>query len=102
MFRKEDTMVRVLTRERRTTQPALFVLEAPFAKLVSVAGSFNNWNPKEHPMKKGRNGTWSTQLSLTPGTYEYKFVVDGSWQEDPRAEAYAQNPFGTRNALFTV
>ena len=97
--------VRTLIREKMgkpTKQGILFTLEAPFARSVSMAGTFNDWDPAEQPMKKDRNGHWTTQLFLKAGTYEYKFVVDGAWQEDPRATSYSQNPFGTRNAVVTV
>ena len=98
-------MVRVLTRERSekiTKQETLFTLEERSAKSVSITGDFNRWSPTENPMRKERNGVWSTQISLRPGTDQYKFVVDGIWREDPRAGASAENPFGTRNSVITV
>jgi Glycogen recognition site of AMP-activated protein kinase len=49
---------------------------------VYLTGSFNSWNPRELPMKKGPSG-WTIQLYLAEGTYPYKFVVDGRWYEDP-------------------
>jgi len=48
-------------------------------KSVSIAGTFNNWNP--HPLQKQGN-YWFTALDLQDGVYFYKFVVDGRWVYD--------------------
>ncbi len=48
------------------------------AKFVSLAGSFNDWSQWHHIMQR-QDGAWVCQLDLEPGTYEYKFVVDGIW-----------------------
>jgi hypothetical protein len=48
-----------------------------------VAGEFNQWSPDANPLRKNSNGTWSVQLDLQPGFYQYKFVVDGGWIPDP-------------------
>jgi Glycogen recognition site of AMP-activated protein kinase len=52
------------------------------ARDAYLTGSFNDWNPGELPMEKGPFG-WMIHLYLAEGTYAYKFVVDGKWQEDP-------------------
>jgi len=48
-------------------------------KEVSVWGSFNNWakGVKLHRFEDG--SAFSVVLPLQPGTYEYKYVVDGDW-----------------------
>ena len=53
------------------------------ARFVTVAGSFNNWNNATQPMH-WVNGAWETIIQVTPGTYRYKFVVDGVWISDPK------------------
>jgi hypothetical protein len=56
----------------------------PSAYSVALAGTFNNWDSQSHAMTKDEEGTWSVVLELTPGRYEYKFVVNGSdWMADP-------------------
>jgi len=61
-----------------------FRYEDPSAGSVSVAGDFNGWNTNANPMTLGDDGVWSTVLDLDPGTYEYKFVVNGTeWIADP-------------------
>jgi hypothetical protein len=74
----------------------------PAANLVSVAGSFNNWQPRATPMARERGGKWSTALLLQPGHYEYRFVVDGQWQNDPMARRFVANPFGGLNCIVEV
>lgn len=53
----------------------------PAAKKVFVAGSFNNWRPKELAMDKTAGG-WQLPLYLAERTHTYKFVVDGVWVAD--------------------
>ncbi len=77
-----------------------FQLDAPRAFTVSVAGSFNDWNPSRTPLKKNRYGVWKTTLSLLPGRYEYRFVVDGQWTDDPTAKESVANPYGSRNSVI--
>lgn len=74
----------------------------PAAKAVCVAGTFNNWQPAAAPLSKGRGGTWSTEFFIKPGRYEYRFVVDGQWQDDPMAARFVSNPFGGLNCVVEV
>ena len=79
-----------------------FFFEAPEAHEVILLGDFNNWNPKSHIMKKDEGGSWKKILFLPKGEYEYRFCVDGQWQNDPRNERCVLNPFGTLNNVFKV
>ena len=80
----------------------VFELKAPTATSVAVSGDFNNWDPKGLPLKKKRSGIWSVELSLQPGRYEYKFIVDGEWKIDPENKLTSPNPFGTENSVKEV
>ena len=82
--------------------PVAFTLIAPEAKHVYVAGSFNDWDAHCTPLSKGINGEWSGYLPLRPGHYEYRFVVDGVWKEDPTAAASVPNPFGSNNSVVII
>ncbi len=83
----------------KSTELQLF---APQAKRVSLAGSFNGWDTKSLTAKKDLKGNWAVKLSLKPGRYEYKFVVDGSWLTDPKCSSLTSNAFGTQNCLLEV
>jgi 1,4-alpha-glucan branching enzyme len=75
----------------------------PEAKRVCVAGSFNNWQPNAAPMQQEAEGLWTLDLELPPGTYQYRFVVDGCrWCSDPKATDTVPNPFGDSNAVLRV
>ena len=45
---------------------------------------------------------WEKFLFLYPGTYEYKFRVDGEWKNDPENPLICPNCFGTRNNFILV
>ena len=79
-----------------------FKLHAPAAEHVYVAGTFNDWDPEARPLKRAKNGNWSTWMSLPPGTYEYRFVVNGEWRDDPSCESRRPNDFGTHNSVFRL
>jgi 1,4-alpha-glucan branching enzyme len=76
-----------------------FRYQAQDAKEVNVLGSFNGW--EKRPLKKQKDGEWSTWTNLDSGRYEYRFLVDGHWVDMPEAEKVS-NPFGTQNNLLTV
>ncbi|ODU25166.1 MAG: hypothetical protein ABS95_00850 [Verrucomicrobia bacterium SCN 57-15] len=71
------------------------------AKAVFIAGTFNDWNPAVTPMIALGNGNWGKKLSLPPGRYEYRFVADGEWLTDPKAEQ-VPNPHGSFNSAVVV
>jgi hypothetical protein len=60
----------------------LFSLSAPGAKDVFLVGDFNNWNPTYEKMEE-TEGRFEVRLFLLPGSYRYKFVVDGVLKADP-------------------
>jgi 1,4-alpha-glucan branching enzyme len=77
-----------------------FAIVAPQARKVMVAGDFNNWEAKTS-LKKGKT-MWEKDLSLKPGKYEYKFVVDGNWINDPSNNSCVWNSFGTQNSVIEI
>jgi 1,4-alpha-glucan branching enzyme len=61
-----------------------FHINAPEATLVTIAGSFNGWNPYATELEKNKDGVWSIILPLRAGTrYYYKYLIDGFWLADP-------------------
>ena len=84
------------------SQRVLLELAWPGAQAVFIAGSFNDWHPAVSPMLHLSDGTWAKELVLAPGSYEYRFIVDGQWVDDPAATDYIPNPFGGMNAVLTV
>ena len=76
---------------------------APSARTVSVAGSFNRWDPNSHPLSgPDRSGRWAATLTLPPGRYEYLFVINGeTWVLDLEAPS-VDNGLGGRNSIVTI
>ncbi|QXP61255.1 isoamylase early set domain-containing protein [Olleya sp. HaHaR_3_96] len=71
-----------------------FTVPAAEAKQVTVAGNWNEWNTEAAPLKKLKNGTFKGTVNLEAGqAYEFKYVVDGQWQNDVEADAYAWNDY---------
>ncbi|HMO03296.1 MAG TPA: ankyrin repeat domain-containing protein [Kiritimatiellia bacterium] len=59
-------------------------LDAPLATNVQVAGNFNEWDGSRHPMtKRDDDGWWYVEFDYFPGTFTYKFIIDGAWVTDP-------------------
>lgn len=72
----------ILTQRSATADEDEFRYKAPDAKGVEWMCEFNGW--KSVPMTKGDDGVWTAKVSLSPGTYAYKFLVNGTdWVLDP-------------------
>jgi len=82
--------------------PVKFTYFAPRAISVSVAGSFNNWTPGSFRLEIDRAGQWCGTMMLKPGTYQYRFFVNGQWTDDPHAKKTVPNEFGAKNAVLEV
>ncbi len=89
------------TTAKEPKQKIEFSILAPDAESVQVSGDFNNWDPGKDSLKKTPMGVWQKDLMLSPGTYEYKFIVDGQWIEEPKDKS-CLNVFGTYNNLLQV
>ena len=74
----------------------------PNAKTVCIAGSFNEWKPDSIQMINFGGDRWRLDLMLKPGKYEYRFVVDGNWTDDPVTHNQIPNPFGGHNSVLLV
>jgi hypothetical protein len=80
------------------TQEVLFVLPALDAKNVAVVGNFNAWEGTALSDPDG-DGIWTASIPLSPGRYEYAFVIDGRWWgQDPLADEYIQS-FGEYSSV---
>ena len=89
----------VKAAERRVT----FTVRNEPGKTVYLAGCFNQWSPTGKKMTdKKKDGVYSATVKLAPGTYEYKFVIDGVWCADPANTDVAKNDCGTLNSVVTV
>ena len=84
-------------------QDVTFTVHADAGKAVYVAGEFNGWDPAAKKMAyKTRQGLYTATVKLAPGTYQYKFVIDGTWCADPENVNAVANDQGTFNSVITV
>lgn len=83
-------------------QPVQFVLVAPEAARVSLAGDFNDWDRDATPLRRASGaGVWSVVVPLRSGRYRYVFVVDGTrWVPDVAAPRGPEDEFGPSSVVL--
>lgn len=80
-----------------------FAVQAEHGSDVAVAGDFNGWDPEKNKLSdKKAPGEFAVTVTLPRGTYEYKFVINGSWQVDTNNKEWVQNSLGTLNSVLRV
>lgn len=81
----------------------VFTIESEPGKTVSVAGTFNNWDPKKKVLTdKNNEGVYQCMVMLESGTHEYKFFVEDTWCIDPKNPNFTPNDMGTLNSVLVV
>ena len=93
---------KVTSSKRIMPKKIAFAMVAPEAQNVFLVGDFNGWNVESHPLKKDSNGTWKISINLTPGRYQYRFLVDGLWRDDPNCTTFIPNSYGGENCLLIL
>lgn len=81
-----------------------FTVEAKEAASASVVGDFNNWDLKEGALSKLKNGTFKGVFDLEKEeTYEFRYVIDGVFVNEPEAESFKWNDFaGADNCVLAL
>lgn len=92
----------LLAAVERTEGGMKFTYYDPDASKVFLAGSMNGWSTTATPMVKDEGGYWSVVMSLSPGKYEYKFVVDGTWTTDSENPNSKPDPYGGVNSALEI
>lgn len=88
--------------DKGTTRVTFTVRAEPGSK-VFIAGAFNDWDPTAKELVDKKNdGLFSCILCLPKGSYEYKFVINGTWCADPECTDWVQNSMGTLNSVKIV
>jgi len=91
-----------MSNQKIAKQKVTFSYHAPSAHRVFLAGDFTGWNQARLSLKKGKTGIWKKTISLPPGRYEYRLVVDGQWRDDPECANRQPNQFGSENCVCIV
>ena len=84
-----------------SSQEVTFAFEAPEAEHVLLVGDFNDWTLDGSEMQP-IGGVWTKVITLGPGRYRYRYVVDGQWQSDPSNAAIAPNPYGGHDSILVM
>jgi 1,4-alpha-glucan branching enzyme len=71
---------------------------------VSLCGEFNDWSPERTPMTKRKGGRFSVTLTLPVGrSFRFRYLVDGQrWENDPAADDYVPNDYGSEDSVITT
>ena len=105
IFNRQNGMNSVMSCEKTQTVARRAVVLEYFdspGKNVAVAGSFNDWQPVKILTDKKGDGRYSCRLMLTPGTYQYKFMVDGEWRSDSANPNFIPNEYGSLNSVLEI
>ena len=78
------------------------VVHSPGAADVRVTGDFSSWVEHGIRLSHDGRGCWRTVLSLTPGEYQYRLLVDGAWKDHAEARLRVANPYGSDNCILKV
>lgn len=91
-------------RETLAQVEVTFTISGINANQIAVAGDFNGWSVSANQLEDpDGDGIWTGKMYLKPGRYEYMLVVDdGKWVTDPNAKVYADDGFGSRNAVLFI
>ena len=90
------------TKVNKSQPSTEFTFYAPEASEAYVVGEFDNWDESKNRMRKFKDGIWKKKIKLKPGRYEYKFLVDGQWHNDPDTSKTNPNPYGSENSVVEI
>jgi len=78
--------------------------QSMWAVEVSLVGDFNEWQHDATPLSRLRDGDWTVTLDLEVGkSHQMRYLVDNErWLNDPSADAYVANPFGSDNFIVVT
>jgi 1,4-alpha-glucan branching enzyme len=91
-----------MATQKSAKKKVTFSYVAPDAQSVLVAGDFTGWQQAPVSLKKDKSGVWKKTVSLPPGKYEYRLLVDGQWRDDPQCPNRQPNQFGGQNCVCVV
>ena len=75
------------------------------AKNAKVVGEFNDWSFTANPMKRLKNGSFTTTIDLEKGRgYQFRYLLDKNhWENDTEADKSVASPFlDSENSVVIV
>lgn len=68
---------------------------------VQILGDINAWNPANSTVQY-QDGAWTGSMYLTPGTYGYQLIIDGTQGLDPQNPDKMENGIGGYNSPLII
>ncbi|RMH80769.1 MAG: hypothetical protein D6674_02650 [Acidobacteria bacterium] len=94
-------MIKKAYQEEKGLCTVSFYVKKDNAERVEIVGEWNGWKPE--PMRRKKDGTFWTSKRLKPGTYRFKYLIDGHlWENDLEADQQVPNPYGTTDSLIVI
>ncbi len=82
--RKDEPLVLEVAEGPQVVSGVMFSIRAPYAQDVKLAGDFNQWVPDRGVFTScDENGLWKKFALLPKGKYQYRFLIDEEWRDDP-------------------
>jgi 1,4-alpha-glucan branching enzyme len=72
------------------------------ADKVFLVGDFNEWNESSHPLRLTKSRRFELEMNISPGQHHFKYLIDGVWWNDPEADTYADNYWGSEDSVIMV
>ncbi len=75
------------------------------AKTAQIVGEFNGWSYTANPMRRLKDGAFTTTVDLEKGkAYEFRYVLDENhWQNETEADKFVISPYGdSENSVIVV
>jgi 1,4-alpha-glucan branching enzyme len=80
-----------------------FVYFRPGAVTVRLVGDFSGWHPLTQDMRMDEQGWWRLRMSLPPGEYRFKYLVDADqWEADFAAYGVEPDRLGGWNSVLWI
>jgi len=101
----------LLQQQQQTTTPPHPVHSSPHVFVwkyegsnVELAGDFTQWGKNKLPMTRNADGHFYLEIYLTPGVYEYRFIIDNNfeWYYDIMLPNVLNTGSGFINNVITV
>ena len=90
----------LLKRTKKTMFSFLYQPKGDEEK-VMIKGEFNAWNPNNTVLQK-KGSTFTSFAMLSPGKYQYLYVIDGEEMRDPLNPDSISNGMGGWNSLINI
>jgi len=79
----------------KTEKGVIFTYRNLHAHTVRITGDFNDWNAEGEELHRLEGtGFFRKEVSLSPGRYRYKLIVDEEWIPDPSNPQMIKSPMG--------